>query len=120
MSTPLLASAPLGLEVPLVVAPGLLLIGDAAGAPDPITGDGMALAFASVVPAADAIVAGDLESYQRARHDLGPRQRDSVGCCCGSPVFADVRRGRCSGGRRSFRPCWTWRSRASHGASARC
>lgn len=71
MSTPLLASAPLGLDVPRVVAPGLLLIGDAAGAPDPITGDGLALAFASVVPAADAIVAGDLDAYQRARHALG-------------------------------------------------
>ncbi len=71
MTTPLLASAPLGLYVPQVVDRDLLLIGDAAGAPDPITGDGMALAFASVKPAADAVVTGDLARYQRERLVLG-------------------------------------------------
>lgn len=71
MTTPLLAAAPLGLHVPRVVDGGLLLIGDAAGAPDPITGDGMAMAFASVGPAADAIISGNLATYQRARLEMG-------------------------------------------------
>jgi len=71
MTTPLLASAPLGLHVPRVVDRDLLLIGDAAGAPDPITGDGMALAFASVTLAADAIASGDLARYERERLALG-------------------------------------------------
>ncbi len=71
MTTPLLAAAPLGLHVPRVVDGDLLLIGDAAGAPDPITGDGMAMAFASVGPAADAIVSGNLATYQRARLEMG-------------------------------------------------
>jgi flavin-dependent dehydrogenase len=73
MTTPLLASAPLGLHVPRVVDRNLLLIGDAAGAPDPITGDGMAMAFASVKPAADAIVSGDLAAYDRVRLATGKR-----------------------------------------------
>jgi flavin-dependent dehydrogenase len=71
MTTPLLASAPLGLRVPRVVDGNLLLIGDAAGAPDPITGDGMAMAFASVGPAADAIVSGNLAKYERVRLQMG-------------------------------------------------
>ncbi|HET9362465.1 MAG TPA: hypothetical protein VFO58_22085, partial [Vicinamibacterales bacterium] len=56
----------------------LLLIGDAAGAPDPITGDGIALALASVRPAADAIVSGDLLSYERTRLAMG-RTADRLG-----------------------------------------
>ena len=71
VTSPLLAAAPLGLRVPRVVDQGILLIGDAAGAPDPITGDGMSLAFASVKPAADAIVSGNLQSYQRFRLEAG-------------------------------------------------
>ena len=78
MTTPLLAAAPLGLSVPRVVDSDLLLIGDAAGAPDPITGDGMAMAFASVTPAADAIERGDLLRYQRTRLALG-RTSDRLG-----------------------------------------
>ena len=70
-TTPALAAAPLGLHVPQVVDGDLLLIGDAAGAPDPITGDGIALALTSVRHAADAIVLGDLDSYQRTRLALG-------------------------------------------------
>ena len=70
-TTSALASAPLGLRVPRVVDDGLLLVGDAAGAPDPITGDGIALALASARPAAEAVVANDLAAYQRARRDLG-------------------------------------------------
>ena len=70
-TTPTLASAPLGLRVHRIVDAGMLLIGDAAGAPDPITGDGMALALSSVKPAADAIITGDLQAYARTRQARG-------------------------------------------------
>ncbi len=70
-TTPMLACSPLGLRVPRLIAPGLLLIGDAAGAPDPITGDGMALALTSAVPAADAIISGNLAVYSRLRGRMG-------------------------------------------------
>lgn len=78
LTTPMLAAAPLGLRVPRVVDDNLLLTGDAAGAPDPITGDGMAMAFASAEPAADAIASGDLRSYQGFRTALG-RRTDRLG-----------------------------------------
>jgi flavin-dependent dehydrogenase len=77
-TTPVLASAPLGLRVPRIVDARLLLVGDAAGAPDPITGDGMALALTSARPAADAIVAGDFERYERVRLERG-RTADRLG-----------------------------------------
>lgn len=78
LTTPVLAASPLGLRLSRIVDRGLLLIGDAAGAPDPITGDGIALAMASVAPAADAIVSGDLASYERVRLDMG-RNADRLG-----------------------------------------
>lgn len=78
MTTPVLAASPLGLRVPRVVERGLLLIGDAAGAPDPITGDGIAMAMASVQPAADAIVSADLGTYERTRLAMG-RNADRLG-----------------------------------------
>jgi flavin-dependent dehydrogenase len=77
-TTPVLAAAPLGLHVPRVVDRELLLIGDAAGAPDPITGDGMAMALSSVRPAAEAIVSGDFGSYERTRLAMG-RTADRLG-----------------------------------------
>lgn len=78
LTTPVLAAAPLGVYVPRVVDRELLLIGDAAGAPDPITGDGIAMALASVSPAADAIESGDLRSYERTRLAMG-RTADRLG-----------------------------------------
>jgi flavin-dependent dehydrogenase len=78
LTTPVLAASPLGLRLSRVVDSGLLLIGDAAGAPDPITGDGIALAMASVRPAANAIVSGDLASYERVRLAMG-RNADRLG-----------------------------------------
>ncbi len=71
MTTPVLACSPLSIRVPHITAPGLLLIGDAAGAPDPITGDGMSLALTSAVPAADAIISGRLADYVRLRGEMG-------------------------------------------------
>jgi flavin-dependent dehydrogenase len=77
-TTPVLAASPLGLRLPRIVDRNLLLIGDAAGSPDPITGDGIALALSSVRPAADAIVSGDLDSYERIRLAMG-RNADRLG-----------------------------------------
>ncbi|HZE96466.1 MAG TPA: FAD-dependent monooxygenase, partial [Planctomycetota bacterium] len=55
-TSPVLAVAPLGLRVGAVAAGKTLLVGDAAGAPDPITGEGMSLAVLSARAAANAIV----------------------------------------------------------------
>jgi len=71
-TTPVLASAPLGLHVPKIVDPeaGLLLVVDAAGASDPITASGLALALVATRPAAEAIISGDLRNYERRRRAL--------------------------------------------------
>ena len=44
----------------------VLLVGDAAGLVDPLSGDGMYEAFVSARLAADAVLAGDLEGYTAA------------------------------------------------------
>jgi len=66
-TTPVLASAPLGSYVPRIVdeEARILLVGDAAGSPDPIVGDGLALALASTQDAASAIVSGNSGSQFR-------------------------------------------------------
>jgi flavin-dependent dehydrogenase len=71
-TTPVLASAPLALHVPRIADPesGLLLVGDAAGASDPITAGGLALALVATRPAAEAIASGDLSQYERRRRVL--------------------------------------------------
>ena len=76
-TTPVLAAAPLGLHVPRIVDARrrLLLVGDAAGTPDPITGDGMALALSSTADAADAILSGTLRRYERRRLARGRKAR---------------------------------------------
>jgi geranylgeranyl reductase family protein len=51
----------------------VLLVGDAAGLIDPLSGDGMYEAFASATLAADAVLGGDLDSYEsRVLAELGP------------------------------------------------
>lgn len=69
-TTPVLAVAPLGLRVASVVSGDTLLVGDAAGAPDPVTGEGMSLAILSARAAADAVASGRPEEYERARRRL--------------------------------------------------
>jgi flavin-dependent dehydrogenase len=69
-TTPVLAAAPLGLRAGAVAAGNVLLVGDAAGAPDPVTGEGMSLALLSARAAAEAIVAGRPEEYERERRRL--------------------------------------------------
>ena len=76
-TTPLLASAPLGRHVPRVASDGpegrLMLVGDAAGTPDPITAGGLALALSATRAVADAVVSGDLWSYERRRLEMEKR-----------------------------------------------
>ena len=70
-TTPVLAVAPLGLRLGAVASGDTLLVGDASGAPDPVTGEGMSLAVLSARAAADAIAKGRLEEYERERYRLG-------------------------------------------------
>ena len=72
-TTPMLAAAPLGLHVPRVVDRNqrLLLVGDAAGTPDPISAGGLSLALTATRAAADAIISDRLDEYQRRRLELG-------------------------------------------------
>ena len=69
-TSPVLAVAPLGLRVGAVTSGQILLVGDAAGAPDPVTGEGMSLAILSARAAAEAIVAGRPGNYESARRRL--------------------------------------------------
>ncbi|MGA2430027.1 MAG: NAD(P)/FAD-dependent oxidoreductase [Candidatus Acidiferrum sp.] len=46
------------------------LVGDASGSVDPITGDGLRLAFRHAFELADAMAAGDLRPYERAHRSL--------------------------------------------------
>jgi len=69
-TSPVLAVAPLGLRVGAVVSGDTLLVGDAAGAPDPVTGEGMSLAILSARAAAEAIAAGRPGDYEKARRRL--------------------------------------------------
>jgi flavin-dependent dehydrogenase len=70
LTTPVLACAPLGLRVGAVAAGRVLLVGDAAGAPDPVTGEGMSLALLSARAAAEAVAADDASLYERERRRL--------------------------------------------------
>lgn len=69
-TTPVLGAGPLGLRVGAVATDDTLLVGDAAGAPDPVTGEGMSLALLSARAAADAIVAGRPRDYEKTRRRL--------------------------------------------------
>nr|MDQ2712154.1 hypothetical protein [Acidobacteriota bacterium] len=51
------------------------LVGDASGTVDPITGEGLCLAFQQSLALADALVEGDLGLYERANAELTRRPR---------------------------------------------
>lgn len=51
------------------------LIGDASGTVDPITGEGLCLAFQQAVALADALTANDLNLYEKAHARIGRRPR---------------------------------------------
>ncbi len=50
-----------------------VLIGDASGSVDAITGEGLSLAFRQAIALADALVAGNLERYQAAHRRIARR-----------------------------------------------
>lgn len=51
------------------------LIGDASGSVDPITGEGLCLAFQQALALASALSAGNLDLYENAHRQLGRRPR---------------------------------------------
>ena len=50
-----------------------VLVGDASGSVDAITGDGLCLSFRQAIALADALALGDLRSYESAHRSLGWR-----------------------------------------------
>jgi flavin-dependent dehydrogenase len=69
-TTPVRGAGPLGLSVRTIATDDTLLVGDAAGAPDPVVGEGMSLAILSARAAAKAIVSGRPRDYQNERRRL--------------------------------------------------
>lgn len=69
-TTPVRGAGPLGLSVRTIATDDTLLVGDAAGAPDPVVGEGMSLAILSARAAAKAIVSGRPHDYQNERRRL--------------------------------------------------
>jgi flavin-dependent dehydrogenase len=57
----------------LVQKNNVALVGDASGGVDPITGEGLRLAFRQALVLADAMAANDLTRYQRAHRQLARR-----------------------------------------------
>jgi menaquinone-9 beta-reductase len=51
------------------------LVGDASGSVDPITGEGMRLAFRQAFALAESLVANDLRAYEQAHRELARRPR---------------------------------------------
>ncbi len=62
-------------ELERVQRGNVALIGDASGSVDAITGEGLSLSFRQGTAIADALVAGDLERYQKAHRRLFRRPR---------------------------------------------
>jgi flavin-dependent dehydrogenase len=48
-----------------------VLIGDASGSVDPVTGEGLGLAFQQALSLAESLRVSDLQSYQRAHRNIG-------------------------------------------------
>ena len=73
---PRVSVGPLAHAVRRPIAPGAILVGDAAGFLDPFTGQGVFLALTGAERAAEAIAGGTYEAYARARAaDLVWRRR---------------------------------------------
>jgi flavin-dependent dehydrogenase len=69
-TSPCLAVSPLGMKAGAMICEQTLLVGDAAGAPDPITMEGLALSILSARVAAKAIANEIPEEYERERYRL--------------------------------------------------
>lgn len=64
-----LSSEPVIFRARSAVENGVLMIGDASGVIDPLTGNGMAMAMQSAVLASRFILAGNVDGYRQAHHD---------------------------------------------------
>lgn len=60
-------------RLPRITRGSMALVGDAAGTVDPITGEGMCLAFEQSLALADALAAGDLTRYETGHTRLARR-----------------------------------------------
>ena len=65
-----LTSEPVIFRARSAVEGGVMMIGDASGVIDPLTGNGMAMAMQSAVLAAKFILRGDVEGYRQAHHEF--------------------------------------------------
>jgi flavin-dependent dehydrogenase len=72
---PVLAAGPLRQDVTRRVAGRVLLVGDAAGYVDALTGEGVALALHSARALVESVRSGRPESYERAWHTITRRYR---------------------------------------------
>jgi flavin-dependent dehydrogenase len=87
-----LGAGPLHQRVRSRVAGRVLLVGDAGGYVDALTGEGVALALAQARAAVGAIVAGDPDRYEREWHSLTRRYRLMTGGLLGATRIGPVRR----------------------------
>ncbi len=69
-TSPCISISPLGVKAGAMVCERTLLVGDAAGAPDPVTMEGLALSILSARVAAKAIANDIPEEYERERYRL--------------------------------------------------
>ncbi len=65
-----LSSEPVIFRARSAVESGIVMIGDASGVIDPLTGNGMAMAMQSAVLAAPFILHNTIEDYRQAHHDF--------------------------------------------------
>ncbi|MGB2838813.1 MAG: FAD-dependent monooxygenase [Actinomycetes bacterium] len=77
-SGPVLGAGPLRRQARRPLHDRVLLVGDAAGYVDALTGEGLAVGFASAGAAVSAVSSGDLEQYSRAWRSVTRRFRWST------------------------------------------
>ncbi len=85
-------AGPLRQRVTARVAGRVLLVGDAAGYVDALTGEGVALALAEARVAVDALAAGDPQRYERQWHQVTRRYRVLTASLVGATRVRPVRR----------------------------
>jgi len=88
-----LSSDPVIFRARSPVERGIVMIGDAAGIIDPLTGNGMAMAMQSAVLAAPYVIGGNLDAYIEAHHKFfGSRIRWSrrVAAILSNPALLDA------------------------------
>jgi flavin-dependent dehydrogenase len=87
-----LGAGPLRQRVRGRVAGRVLLVGDAAGYVDALTGEGVALAVRQAAAAVDAIVAGDPQRYEQEWRAITRRYRLLTGALLAASRVGPVRR----------------------------